>query len=116
MTADDFSRSDREIEILGDHRRIAPATVQLTLPPFEDVSWRATVWFFEDEYNEDTFDVEFGLLGTAGFLDQWVVTFNFRDNYFVVETRDDFVERLPIDPFIEFQRLFDDDWTRPKNA
>ena len=81
--------------------------VTLTLPPFEDIFWTAQVDFILADW-----DMPFGILATEGFLDRWAVTFNRYHNYFVVQEVDAFEERLPIDPFIEFQRTWDG-WDRP---
>lgn len=98
-----------EVFLLGKSRLAERAMVHLTLPPFDDVSWETEVLFLRDEL-----DLAFaGLLGTVGFLDRWVVSFNYYDSYFVVEERDSFVDRIPVDVFEEFQRNFDSEWQPP---
>jgi hypothetical protein len=84
--------------------------VHLTLPPFHDVSWETEVLFLRAEL-----DLPFaGVLGHEGFLDRWVVSFNYPDNYFVVEEHDSFVQRIPTDQYETFQQgSYDSEWTRP---
>jgi hypothetical protein len=73
------------------------------------LSWEAEVVFLHGD-----FDVSFvGLLGQEGFLDRWVASFNFYDGYFVIEERDSYVERMPIDVYKE---QYDSDWHRPSQA
>jgi hypothetical protein len=98
-----------DVYLLGRLRKAERAMVNITLPPFDDVSWETEVLFLRDEL-----DLAFaGLLGTVGFLDRWVVSFNYYDSYFVVEERDSFVDRMPVDLFEEFQRSFDSEWEPP---
>lgn len=87
-----------------------PVHVSLTLPPFDDLTWETEVDFLL--VDAEDWQLPFGLLGQMGFLDRWVVTFNRYRNYFVVQSVDDFEQRLPIDPFEEFQRQWDG-WDRP---
>jgi hypothetical protein len=83
--------------------------VTLCLPPFEDVVWESEVDFLI----HDPGPLPFGILGQEGFLDKWVVSFNYYDSYFVVEPIEDFQRRIPIDPFEEMQNRFPDDY-RPR--
>ena len=78
--------------------------VRLVLPPFDDITWEAEVDFLLD----DPGPLPFGLLGQAGFLDRWVVTFNYHRSYLVVEHQEDFERRLPVDQFQELQKRFPD--------
>lgn len=93
--------------LIGREWAAIPVMVTLTLEPFTDTSWETEVDFLLAEW-----DMPFGILGTEGFLDRWAVTFNRYHNYFVVQEVDDFEQRLPVDPFIEFQRAWDG-WDRP---
>jgi len=96
------------VTILGGTHKAERHLVTLTLPPFQGMSWETEVLFLREEL-----DVAFaGLLGTVGFLDRWVVSFNYYDNYFVVEERDSFQDRIPKDMEREFQR-FDSEWSPP---
>lgn len=108
----DFNRLEGtpygRFRIAGQARKAIPAIVTMTLPPFEDMNWTAEVWFFTEEW-----DLPFGILGTSGFLDKWVVSFHARDGYFIVEAPLSFEVRLGRDPFEDFQRFYDDDWSRP---
>lgn len=70
---------------------------------FADLSWEAEVDFLiEDDV------LPFGLLGSEGFLNKWVVSFNYYGNYFVVEPIEDFERRVPLDEFEELQRRYPD--------
>lgn len=96
------------VTILGSTHKAERHQVHLMLPPFEDIHWEPEVLFLREEL-----DLAFaGCLGTAGFLDRWVVSFNYYDSYFVVEERDSFQERMPKDLSVEFQR-FDSEWAPP---
>lgn len=97
-----------EVTILGGRRKAERHLVHLTLPPFDDMTWETEVLFLRDELQ-----VAFaGLLGTVGFLDRWVVSFNYYDSYFVVEERDVFQDRIPKDMADEFLK-FDSEWAPP---
>lgn len=99
----------RKIRVLGDVYPARLATVALTLAPFRDITWETEVMVLTVEL-----DLPFaGCLGSQGFLDRWVVTFNYYDSYFVVEERDAFVARMPVDTFTEYQEKFDQDWWPP---
>jgi hypothetical protein len=93
----------------GESRAARSAHVQLHLVnvPFDDVWWDAEVDFLVDEW-----EMPYGLLGQAGFLDKWVVTFNRYRNYFVVQEINDFEETLPIDTYEAFLDA-DRSWERP---
>ena len=67
--------------------------LQLTLPPFEGLSWETEVGFFVDDWQMPFA----GVLGHQGFLDRWAVSFNYSQNYFVVEEPGVFHGRLPPD-------------------
>jgi hypothetical protein len=100
---------DRAIRVLGGSHTARLATVVFDLPPFEGLSWETDAVFLYEEL-----DLSFaGLLGQQGFLDRWVVSFNYYDGYFVVEERDAFVQRLGRDPAEQFQGVYDSEWDRP---
>lgn len=81
-----------------------PFTVQLTLPPYEDLTWEAEAEAEADfVLNEG---LPFGLLGHEGFLDRWAVSFNAYHDYFVVERVEALHERVPIDVF----RVWQEEW------
>ncbi len=83
--------------------------VTLTLPPFNDISWETEVGFFREAV-----DLPFeGLLGTQGFLDHWVVSFDYYGSQFVVEERESFANRLPVDVAKEFLERYDSEWAPP---
>lgn len=98
----------RNFRIAGDLRPAFPKIITLTLPPFEELNWDAEVWFFYQEW-----ELPFGLLGSEGFLDKWVVSFNRAANYFIVESAPEFGKRLPRDPFEDFQVFYPDEWAPP---
>lgn len=80
-------------------RRWPALTVLVTpLPPFNDLAWEAEVDFVLED------GLPFGLLGFEGFLNRWAVSFNGYHSYFVVEPVESFEQRIPPDPFEEFQR------------
>lgn len=64
----------RTVRLLGGHWKAESALVTLTLPPFVDISWETQVHFLLDDIEDLPFQ---GLLGTRGFLDRWVVSFNY---------------------------------------
>ncbi|MGC4109828.1 MAG: hypothetical protein QM747_05270 [Nocardioides sp.] len=100
---------DREIRILGGVHNSRLATVGLQLPPFEGVTWDAECAFLYEDL-----DLSFaGILGQEGFLDRWVASFNMYDGFFVIEERDDFVQRLGIDPMDFINGFYDSEWERP---
>ncbi len=63
------------------------------MPPFEGLSWETEVGFFVDDWQMPFA----GVLGHQGFLDRWAVSFNYSQNYFVVEEPGVFHGRLPPD-------------------
>lgn len=90
----EFAPPRRDIlHFLGGEQRWAQVeTVILQLEPFQDMWWETEVSFLIDEW-----DMPFGLLGQLGFLDRWVVSFNYYNLTFVVEEPDSFQSRLPPD-------------------
>lgn len=98
-----------DVYLLGSPRKAERAMIHIALPPFNDMAWETEALFLREEL-----DLAFaGLLGTVGFLDRWVVSFNYYDSYFVVEERDSFVTRMPVDVYDEFQRNYDSEWAPP---
>jgi hypothetical protein len=92
----DFSRRGARTtrhRIAGGDYTAQMESVTIHLEPFGDLWWESEVGFFVEDWG-----MPFqGILGHAGFLDRWVVSFNYYDNYFIVEERDAFVERMPPD-------------------
>jgi hypothetical protein len=103
---DDGDDGDEIIILMGHDWPCVLQTVSLLLPPFEDLGWEAPVRFVLEE------GLPFGLLGYEGFLNRWAVSFNAYAGYTVVETNESFVERIPVDPWEEFQKHWDG-WDRP---
>lgn len=109
-----FHRSDATYtwhELAGKRRKAQTEFATIRLPSFEEMWWETEVHFLIDDWN-----MPFGgLLGQQGFLDRWSVTFNFSENYFVVEELESFKSRLPLDVDQQFERLEDRDqgWRGP---
>jgi hypothetical protein len=97
----------RRHELLGGTWDAVPVPVNLTLLPFENVTWEAEVDFLLANWA-----MPFGLLGQERFLDRWVVIFNRYRDYFIVQEVDAFEDQLPIDLWMEFQKDWDG-WDRP---
>ena len=102
----DGSEGDESVMMLAHRWPCVVRTISLVLPPFEDLEWEAPVRFAMEE------GLPFALLGYEGFLNRWAVSFNAYRGYTVVETIESFVDRLPVDPWVEFQRDWDG-WDRP---
>lgn len=99
----------RDVHILGGIHEARVASVVLELPPFEGITWETEACFLYADL-----ELSFaGVLGQEGFLDRWVVSFNYYDRYFVIEERDSFVERLPPRVTDEYLRQLDSEWDRP---
>jgi hypothetical protein len=98
------------VRLMGFARSAQIETVDLTLPDIPGIIWTADVAFIKDPEVRMPFQ---GVLGTEGFLDRFAVTFNSYHNYFVIETADDFHQRvgqhLITDPVVEV----DPQWERP---
>lgn len=105
----DGSDGDEVVIMLAHRWPCIVRTVSLVLPPFNDLEWEASVRFSIEE------GLPFALLGYEGFLNRWAVSFNAYMGYTVVETIESFHERIPIDPFVEFQKDWDD-WDRPESS
>jgi hypothetical protein len=103
----DWDRDARRAEhtIGGGQHAAQLEHVRLTLPPFEDLSWETEVGFFVDDWTMPFA----GVLGHEGFLDRWAVSFNYSQNYFVVEEPGAFQDRLPPD-YDEVYRTRDLGW------
>lgn len=111
LQLDVTSREGRQVhtfDVSGKPRPAFSEIVTLTLPPFEELNWDAEIWFFFEEW-----DLPFALLGSEGFLDKWVVSFDRSSNYFIVESPPEFQRRLPRDSFVDFQEFFPDEWQPP---
>jgi hypothetical protein len=78
------------VALLGAGRHIQFEYVDLTLPHYPDLTWTARVAFVTDRSFQMPFQ---GILGSEGFLDKFVVTFNVYENFFLVENPDDWAER-----------------------
>lgn len=78
------------VALLGASRRVQFEYVDLSLPQYPELSWTARVGFITDR----TFQMPFqGILGTEGFLDKFVVSFNAYENYFVLQHPDEWNAR-----------------------
>lgn len=86
--------------IAGGHHLAQVETASLTLSPFDDLSWETDADFFVNDWGMPYA----GVLGQQGFLDRWVVTFNYADRYFVVEEPETFRARLPVEAEDEYER------------
>ena len=100
------SEGNESVIMLAHRWACVVRTVSLGLPPFDDLEWEAPVRFALEE------GLPFALLGYEGFLNRWAVSFNAYKGYSVVETIESFDERIPIDPWVEFQKDWDG-WDRP---
>lgn len=100
---------DRSVHILGGEYNSRLAMVELELPPFTGLTWETECAFLYADL-----ELSFaGVLGQEGFLDRWVASFNLYDGYFVIEERDDFVQRFGVDPIDIVRGNFDSEWERP---
>lgn len=100
----------QKVNILGDEHEAVMATVNLAMDEFPQISWSARVGFLREDL-----DLPFsGVLGTEGFFEKWVVSFNLPENYFVVEEPKAFGDRFPKDPATYVRENLDDEsWWRP---
>jgi hypothetical protein len=92
----------KELRLMGATFKGVSHTVTLCLPPYEDLTWEAEVDFIVQG------DISFGLLGCEGFLNRWAVSFNGYKAYTVVEPLEDLEQRVPVDVFELWQRLYPD--------
>lgn len=110
----DFDRqgATRNYHHIAGGRHLAQTEiVALRLAPFDDLWWETEADFFLEDWGMPFS----GLLGQQGFLDRWVVTFNYNENYFVVEEPASFKSRLPPDAEAEFERR-DLGWKGPPSS
>jgi hypothetical protein len=91
------------IRIFGGHWPVQFEDVDLTLSADPPCAWSARVAFVRDPAFQMPFQ---GVLGTEGFLDKFVVTFNKYYDYFLLEHQSDWLARVG-------SRLFDDPSDRP---
>lgn len=66
-------------------------TLSVSVPTFKDLTWETEVGFFYEDWGMPFS----GLLGQEGFLDRWVVSFDYPRS-FVMEEKDDFRDRMPV--------------------
>jgi len=97
------------IRILGGTWRVQFETVDLNLAVDPDISWTARAAFVLIAGLQMPFQ---GVLGTAGFLDKYAVTFNAYYNYFVVERPDDFHDRVGHHLVADPAKQADESWRR----
>jgi hypothetical protein len=90
------------MNLMGQKWPLLSTTVTLALTDIPGAEWEAEVDIALHE------GLPFALLGLEGFLNRWAVSFNANNGYFVVEPIEDFEDRVPPDPFEEFQRRFPD--------
>jgi len=87
---EEFSEGGETIILLGTEWPCVVRTVTMVLLPFDDLEWEAPVRFAVRE------GLRYGLLGSEGFLNRWVVSFNGYEGYTVVESIESFESRLPV--------------------
>jgi hypothetical protein len=92
------SDAEKRITLMGRDWPAVTTTVDLVLPPFDDLGWEAETDFVLDE------GLPFALLGYEGFLNRWAVSFNGYSGYFLVEPVDEFNDRQPPEALAELQR------------
>jgi hypothetical protein len=89
------------VKMLGDEYVAQVETVTLSLPPF-DLKWTTKVGFLREPVPAGSF---LGILGSRGFFDRWVVSFDYRAHRFYVEEPEGFHRRSPIG--LEEQLLYE---------
>jgi hypothetical protein len=99
------------MRILGGHWTVQFEHVQVTLVADPDASWQARIAFVKDPALQMPFQ---GALGTEGFLDKFVVTFNKYYDYFLVERPAEWQERVGDQLFDEPSDRPDIQWERPR--
>jgi len=105
-----LEQPDLIADVGGASRPVALRTVTLALPDDSTIHWETEVGFVLEEW-----DMDYGLLGHAGFLDRFVVSFNYANNYFAIETPESWENRTPPpDPFEEHLHRGDPEWERPR--
>lgn len=103
------------VSMLGKTNAVQRETVRITLDRFgHNLAWETDVWFFHQSWD---MQLHVGaIFGTAGFLDQWAVTFVRPKEYFVVEELASFELRIPPDTGNLIELPDDDqDWWRTGN-
>ncbi|MBW3640203.1 MAG: hypothetical protein KY451_10190, partial [Actinobacteria bacterium] len=98
------------VRILGGHWQVEFEHVQITLAADPTASWPARVAFVKDPALQMPFQ---GVLGTEGFLDKFVVTFNKYYDYFLVERPSDWHARIGEQLTDEPTDRPDVQWERP---
>jgi hypothetical protein len=78
------------VALLGGRRAVQFEYVDLSLPHYPHFSWAARVAFITDRAFQMPFQ---GILGAEGFLDKFVVTFNYYETFFLVEHPDEWNAR-----------------------
>ncbi|MDQ1713769.1 MAG: hypothetical protein QOE45_3219 [Frankiaceae bacterium] len=98
------------IRMLGGQWPVQFEVIDINLVADQSVSWAARAAFVKDPTLAMPFQ---GLLGTDGFLDRFVVTFNKYYDYFLIEQPGSWEERAPSG--FDAAAMADDDpqWQRP---
>lgn len=99
------------MRILGGQWSVQFEHVQVTLVADPQASWQARVAFVKDPALQMPFQ---GVLGTEGFLDKFVVTFNKYYDYFLVERPAEWQDRIGNQLFEEPSDRADIQWERPQ--
>ena len=98
------------VRLMGFSRPAQIETVDFSLPDLPGFNWTADVAFIKDPEVRMPFQ---GVLGTEGFLDRFAVTFNRYHNYCVIETADEFHERVGQHLISNPVAAPDPQWERP---
>ncbi len=98
------------MRILGGHWPVQLEDVQIILVADPGACWQARVAFVKDPKLQMPFQ---GVLGTEGFLDKFVVTFNKYYDYFLVERPAEWQRRVGDQLFDEPADRPDIQWERP---
>jgi hypothetical protein len=98
------------IRLLGDTWPAQLETVDISLPAIPRTTWSTEVAFVKNPEFRMPFQ---GVLGTEGFLDRFAVTFNVYHNYFVIETADEFHQRVGQHLISDPVTASDPQWERP---
>lgn len=105
-----FGAESVTIRIMGGSWLAQLETVELSLPDVPGPRWTAQVAFIKDPAFQMPFQ---GVLGADGFLDRFAVTFNCYHNYFVIESADDFHNRVGQHLIADPAAAPDPEWERP---
>lgn len=100
------------IRVLGGHWPVQFEVVQAELVAHPETSWSVRAAFVTDPALQMPFQ---GVLGTEGFLDKFVVTFNKYYDYFMVERPDDWEQRVGC-TFDDPATAADPQWERPSGV